>query len=82
MSKINLKYNPDGTLRPFKQRPFTKDMSDNEINKELLFSLRVQEKASIDNVKTLKAILLWIQIFGFFFLANIMICIVFYLYKF
>ena len=41
MAKINLKYNTDGTLRPFYNRPFVNDMSDNEIKEELLFSSRI-----------------------------------------
>lgn len=74
MKKVNLKYNEDGSLRPLPERKFIKDMTDKEISDEKLYSSRYQEKTLIDILKVNKAILLWIQIFGF----SILVCAVLY----
>ena len=71
-----LKYNKDGSIRPFPKRPFESEMSDREIQNELILSSRNQEKTLNDNLKVQKSILLWIQLFGIVTIIGVVLYIV------
>lgn len=72
------KYDTKGKLRPFPDREFETEMTDRQISEELILSNRNQELNSIKLLKTMKAILLWVQIFGFATVISIIVFVVIY----
>lgn len=76
MEKLNIKYNRDGTLRPFPNRQRTEDMTDREISQELMDATRLIEKNSIEKLKIQKLILSWIQFFGVVLIIGLILNVV------